>query len=330
MITRALGIGLVLFLGLVSTPVSSDAQLAVKTRRIGFLTLANSSTAAPDLGALRDGLRQLGYVAGENLALEARFADWKTDRLHGLAQELARLNVDIIVVSSTPVAQAVKKVTTTIPIVFVWVGDPVAAGLVASLARPGGNLTGLSNLNPDLMAKRLELFKSTVPRMTRVTLLATPDTAYLATQAKEAEVAARALKLTVRLVEVKAPAEFEPAFARMKSEGAEGVVIMPDAMLYVHRARLAELARKSGLATIAWRREVVGAGGLLSYGASAPTNYRRAATYVDIKILKGARPDELPVENPATFELVVNLKTAKALGLTIPAAVLRRADEVLR
>jgi len=240
MITRALGIGLALFLGIVLTTVSSGAQLATKVHKVGFLTLQNASAAAPDLAALRDGLRQLGYVEKENLTLETRFADWKADRLRGLAQELANLSVAVIVVSTTPVAQAAKHATTTIPIVFVWVGDPLGAGLVASLARPGSNVTGLTNLNPELMAKRLELFKSAVPRMTRLALLATPDTAYLTRLVKEAEVAARALKLTVRLVEVKDPAELEPAFATMKSEGAEGVVIMPDPMLYGHRARIAE------------------------------------------------------------------------------------------
>jgi len=312
-------------------PIATQAQQAAKIARLGFL--ANSSTALAHLReAFLQGLRDLGYVEGRNVVIEYRYAEGTLDRFPVLAAELVALKVDVIVAPPTPAAQAAKQATRTIPIVFAGSGDPVANGLVTSLARPGGNVTGLSGLSPELVGKCLEQLKQAVPGVIRVAVLWQPggqgeraDRDML----KEAEVAARALGIRLQFVEVRGTADFDRAFSDMTTAGAGALTVLPSNMLNTERRRLADLAAKSRLPAVYQLREYVDAGGLMAYGANLADLNRRAATYVD-KILKGAKPDDLPVEQPTKFELVVNLKTAKALGLTIPPSVLGRADDIIQ
>jgi putative tryptophan/tyrosine transport system substrate-binding protein len=271
----------------------------------------------------------LGYVEGQNLAIEYRFGDDQLERLPALAAELVRLKVDLIVAAETPAIRPARQATTTLPIVFPVAGDPVATGDVDSLARPGGNVTGLSILAPDLGGKRLQLLKEVVPGLSRLAVLWAPENPYAALVLRETEVAAQALGVQLHALMVQDAAEFERAFAEMVRECAEALSVMPDSMFYAHRRTLVALAAKHRLPVISPWREYVEAGGLMGYGPSIPGMYRRAATYVD-KILKGAKPADLPVEQPTKFELVINLKTAQALGLTIPPTLLFQADEVTR
>ncbi len=308
-----------------------DAQQAAGIARIGFL--GNSPTA---LGHLRDafvqGLRDLGYVERRNLIIEYRFAEGKLDRFPALAAELVALKVEVIVAPPTPAAEAAKQATKTIPIVFAGVGDPVASGLVTSLARPGGNVTGLSGLSPELVGKCLEQLKQAVPGISRVAVLWHPGGQSESVQKemqKEAEVAARALAIRLQFVTAPGTAEFDRAFHDMTVARADAVTVLPSNMFNNERKRLVSLATKNRLPAVFQFREYVDAGGLMSYGASLADLNRRAATYVD-KILKGAKPSDLPVEQPTKFELVININTAKALGLTIPQSVLLRADEVIQ
>jgi putative ABC transport system substrate-binding protein len=307
-----------------------DAQ-ATGITRLGFL--ANSQTA---LGHLRDafvqGLGDLGYVEGRNVIIEYRFAEGKLDRFPALAAELVALKVGVIVAPPTPAAEAAKQATKTIPIVFAGVGDPVGSGLVTSLARPGGNVTGLSGLNPELVGKCLEQLKQAVPSVSRVAVLwhpGGPGERVQKNMLKEAEVAARALALRLQIIDASGPADFERAFHEMTTARADAVTVLPSNVFNNERKRLADLARKNRLPAVFQFREYVDAGGLLSYGASLADLNRRAATYVD-KILKGAKPRDLPVEQPTKFELVINLKTAKALGLTIPQSVLAYANDLIQ
>ena len=326
---RRLGLIVTLALGFLSAPLAPDAQQPGKVHRIGILWPTSLSAGQPRLEAFRQGLRELGYVEGQNIAIEVRSAEGKVERLPGLAAKLVRLKVDVIVAAGTQAALAAKQATSTIPIVMAAVGDPVATGLVASLARPGGNLTGPSLMLPELIGKQLELLKEVVPKVSRVAVLWNSANPLGPPQMREAEGAARALRVRLQLLDVRDPNDFDTAFAAMTKERAGALLVIPDVVFVTHRARVADLAAKSRLPAVYWTRELVEAGGLMAYGANIPDMYRRAATYVD-KILKGTKPGDLPIEQPTRFELVINLKTAKALGLTIPQSVLLRADEVIQ
>ena len=297
--------------------------------RIGWLGGPSRETAQPFMGPFLQGLKDLGWIEGQNIAIEWRFAGGRAERLPGLAAELVRLRVDLIVVPSTPTAVAARNATTTIPLVTVGGNDPVSVGLVASLARPGGNITGLtSSLGPEIAGKQLELLKETVPTASRVSALWNPDTPGNGLALKEAEAAARALGVELHPVEVRRQEAFESAFAVIAATRTDALHVLADVMFLTYRARLARLAAKSRLPAMYAQREYVDDGGLISYGAKISDNFRRAATYVD-KILKGARPADLPIERPSTFELIINLKPARALGLAIPQSVLARADQII-
>jgi ABC-type uncharacterized transport system substrate-binding protein len=317
--------------GLLVAPLSAEAQQAAKIARIGFLVL-NMAAAAHPPEAFRQGLRDLGYVEGRNVVIEYRDAEGKPERLPALAAELVALKVDVILAAGETHALAAKQATKTIPIVFAVAADPVASGLVTSLARPGGNVTGLSVLAPELVGKCLEQLKQAVPGVSRVAVLWQPGGHGERTDKdmrKEAEVAARALGVRLQLVEARGPADLDRAFSDMTKARAGALTVLPSAMLFTERRRLADLAARNRLPAVYPAREYVDAGGLMAYGANVADLFRRAATYVD-KILKGAKPPDLPVEQPTKFELVINLKTAKALGLTIPQSLLQRADEVIQ
>jgi putative ABC transport system substrate-binding protein len=318
--------------GLVASPLAAEAQQAAKSARIGYL-VANLAASSHLLEAFRQGLRDFGYVEGRSVAIEYRSTEGKLERLPALAAELVALKVDVIFVGGTTAsALAAKQATKTIPIVFASSPDPVGSGLVTSLARPGGNVTGLSGLAPELVGKRLELLKQAVPRVTRVAVLWEPGFLPERTEKdmlKGTEVAARALGVRLQVVEARGPEDFDRAFSDMTKARADGLTVLSSTMFLGERRRLVDLAAKHRLPATYGPREYVDAGGLMSYAANIADLYRRAATYVD-KILKGAKPGDLPVEQPTTFELVINLKTAKALGLTIPQSVLGRADQVIQ
>jgi len=315
-----------------AAPLAAEAQRAAKIARIGYLS--------PGLAFnrhLRDaflqGLRELGYVEGRNLAIEYRDAEGKLERIPALAAELVALKVDLIFVGGgTRVTLAAMQATKTIPIVLTGIGDPVESGLVASLARPGGNATGLSSLGPELIGKRLELLKQAVPGVDRVAVLWLPGALAGRTDkdmVTAAEVAARALGVRLQFVEARGPDEFAKAFSEMSSAHASALTVLPSNRFLREHRRIVELASENRLPAVYTSREFVDAGGLMSYGANEPDLFRRAATYVD-KILKGAKPGDLPVEQATKFELVINLKAANALGFTIPQSVLAHADEVIQ
>jgi len=317
--------------GLLAAPLAAQGQEAARIARIGFLSL----NVVPNrhLGeSFRQGLRDLGYVEGRNVVIEYRDAEGKPERLPDLAAELVALKVDVIVTGGgTPTAMAAKQATSTLPIVFTSAPDPVTDGLVTSLGRPGGNVTGSSNLNPALVGKSLEQLKQAVPRVSQVALLLQPGAVPERTEKdmlKGAEVAARALGVRLQLVEARGPADFKRAFSDMTGARAGALTVLPGAMFFSERRRLVDLAAKNRLPVVYPQREFVDAGGLMSYGTNLADLFRRAATYVD-KILKGAKPADLPVEQPTKFDLVINLKTAKALGLTLPPSLLQRADQVI-
>ena len=317
--------------GAAACPLAARAQQPRKSARIGYLvaTARDDRLARKNLDAFRQELRELGYIEGQNLVIEQRFAERDFDRLPQLAAELVRLRVDIIVASPTPAAVAAKKATDTIPIVMLNTGDPVGLGLVASLARPGGNVTGLSySVGLETFGKGLELLKEAVPDLHRVAVLSNPANPAHALAIKNIEIAARALRLELQLLEARGPDEFEAAFASMAKQHAGAVVVEPDTLMISHAARIAELAIGNQLASMHAYREEVEAGGLISYGPRFSEPSRRAAGFID-KLMKGASPAELPVQQPTKFELVINLKTAKALALTIPPTLLARADEVI-
>jgi putative ABC transport system substrate-binding protein len=318
------------FLGL--GPEAAAAQQPKKIPRIGFLTLNSVAAVATRLAAFQRGLRDLGYVEGKNIAIEYRYADGKLDQLAPLLAELIRLNVDIIVTHSTETVLAVKRANQTIPIVFASAGDPVATGIVDSLARPGGNLTGLSLLSPELGGKRLELLKEAVPKVSRVAVLfwnrQSPGTSL---QLKEVEAAAAALRLRLQLVEVRGPEpkDLENAFAAITKARSGALIGLISSRFSNNRGRIAELAVKNRLPAMYGDQEFAVQGGLITYGPDSRDLFRRAATYVD-KILKGRTPADLPVEQPMKFELVINLNAAKQIGLTVPPNLLVRADRVIR
>jgi putative tryptophan/tyrosine transport system substrate-binding protein len=304
----------------------AQAQQPKKVHRIGVLS-PGSSGPSPLLDAFRQGLRELGYVEGQNVAFEYRFAEAKLEALPGLAAELVRLKVDVILTINTPASQASKNATKTIPIVFTYVADP--AELVASLARPGGNVTGLTTVATDLSGKRLEVLKETVPKIRRVGVLLNPASPTHMLIFKETDVAARALGLQLLSLGVRGSDELQNAFEVATKERVGALLVIEDLVISSHRTRILDLAVKGRLPTASQYREFAEAGGLLTYGTNLPDHFHRAAYYVD-KILKGAKPADLPVEQPAKFELVINLKTAKQIGVTIPPGMLVKADKVIK
>src|SRR6266404_3343127 len=314
---------------LLTVAVIAEAQQPTKVPRIGFLVGPSRSFFASRMESFQQGLHSLGYIEGKNIVIEYRYAEGKADRLPTLAAELVGLNVDVIVTSATPSVLAAKKATSTIPVVFVSVTDPVASGLVTSLARPGGNITGLTILAPELSGKRLELLEEAVPNVTRVAFLWNSANPAQKLQWKETRAAAQALGLQLQSLEVRNSNDFDSAFEAALKERARALIASPEPLINTHLKRIVEFAAKNRLPAMYAGPEVVDAGGLMSYSPDYTYQYRRAATYVD-KILKGAKPADLPVEQPKKFELVINLKTAKQIGLTIPQRVLGRADKVIR
>ena len=315
---------IVLAFVLLGGPLHTVAQAGSTMPQIGYL----SPGPGYPFEAFREGLRELGYVEGRNIAIERRSADGKPERLQGLAADLVQLHVDVIVTATTAATQAAQRSTTTLPIVFALADEPVELGLVTSLAKPGGNITGLTGLMANLTVKRLELLKEVSPRVTRVAVLWGPYP-FSAAVLRELENASRSLGLTLHEIEVREATELDSAFARMTTWRAEALLVLPHPMFVAQRARLAELAAKHRLPSTYHLKEFVEVGGLMSYAPDMADMSRRAAGYVD-RILKGAKPGELPVEQPTKFELVINLKTAKALGLTVPQSLLRQADKVIR
>ena len=306
---------------------SAEAQQPTKIPRIGYL---GSTSVSARTEAFRQGLRELGYVEGKNIVIEWRRHEGKVDRLPALAAELVRLKVDIIITAGAPAARAAKEATSTIPIVMTQVGDPVGSGFVASLARPGGNITGLSSLAPELSGKRLELLKEIVPKLSRVAVFGTSTNPDNAQSLREVELAAKALGVQLQYLDVLGPKDSETAFQAAVKGRAEAVLMMVSGpVANSQRPHIAELAAKSRLPVIYSGRTDVEAGGLMTYGVNNADLDRRAATYVD-KIVKGAKPADLPVEQPTKFEFVINLKAAKQIGLTIPPSVLARADKVIK
>lgn len=328
---RVLAMTLSLAIALAVAPFAGEAQQAVKVARIGFLSPGSPSDSVTllRLGAFRQGLRELGYVDGQNIAIEFRWADGKYERLPGLAAELVRLRVDIIVTYAPPAIQAAKNATATIPIVMAGIIDPVATGFVASLSRPGGNITGLSMMAPELAGKQLELVKEVLPGVKRVALLGNPLNAGTAPQVQLAQEAARALGLQLQSLEARDPDEIDRAFATMSKEQAGAVIVLTDALLVAHATRIADLAAKHRVPAVYSVTDYIEVGGLMSYGGSVHERYRRTAVFVD-RILRGAKPADLPVEQPTRFELIVNLRTARGLSITIPPSVLARADRVVQ
>jgi putative tryptophan/tyrosine transport system substrate-binding protein len=308
---------------------SAAAQQSTKIPRIGFLSASSLSANAARTEAFRQGLRELGYVEGKNIVIDWRSAEGKADRLPALAAELVRLKVDIIVSASPTATRSANEATVTIPIVMAFDSDPVGLGFVASLARPGGNITGLSTLAPEISGKLVELLKEIVPRLSRVAVLGTSTTPGYAPVLKEMELAAGALKVKLQNLDVLSPKDIETAYRAASKGRAQAVLVRGGPVLTSQRTQVVELAVKSRLPAIYNVAEFVEAGGLMTYSASITDLYRRAATYVD-KILKGAKPADLPVEQPTKFELIINLKAAKQIALTIPPNVLVRADKVIK
>jgi ABC-type uncharacterized transport system substrate-binding protein len=327
---RLTGLAVILVLSFVFAPLAVEAQVS-NLRTIGFL--GPPPSAGGLVQAFQQGLRDLGYVEGQNIRIEYRYTDvalqGHAELFPRLAAELIQLKPDVLVVSVAEAALAARNATSTIPIVMVSVPDPVAAGLVASLARPGGNVTGLSRQTRDLIGKNFQLLKETLPEIARVGALANPTNPLNSAMVAEAQDAARSLGLQIKIAEAATPTALVGAFSTLHTARVNAVVVLGGAGFYLNRTEIVDLALRNRLPSMFQNREFVEAGGLLSYAPSTVANYRRAATYVD-KILKGAKPADLPVEQPTKFELVVNLRTAKALGLTIPQSILVRADHVIQ
>jgi putative tryptophan/tyrosine transport system substrate-binding protein len=313
--------------GILAAPFGAAAQPAGKVARIGYLSSSTAAVGAGLLKAFTDGLNEHGWTEGKNIAVEFRW-EGPGKTLDSNGAELARLPLDVIVAVNTPAALAMKRTGTTLPVVFATVSEPIVTGLVRSLARPGSNFTGLTTINRELMPKRLEVLKQAIPGLARIGYLANPDYAVHKVQLEEMTATARGLGLTLHLAEARAPSELEGAFARMAAARGGALIVQQDELFRDHRAAIVELARRQRLADMYVFSIFPRAGGLMSYGANAEDLYRRAAGHVD-RILKGAKPSELPVERPSKFELVINLKTAKALGLTIPKPLLLQADQVI-
>ena len=308
---------------------SAQAQQAKKIPVVGFLSGASPSVTQSDIDALRQGLRDLGYIEEKNIVIEYRYAEGREGGLSDLAAELVRLNVDIIVTGATIAVRAAMQLTGTIPIVMAGTGDPVATGLIASLARPGGNVTGLSAFGPELTTKQLELLKETFPQVSRVLFLYNGANASTVVALKELEVAAAALGVQLQASDVRGANDIEPAFSAAARRRANGLLVLREALYQANATGIVFLAAQRKLPAIYPTRQYVDVGGLMSYGISTSDLFRRVAIYVD-KILKGAKPADLPVEQPTKFEFIINLKTAKQIGLTIPPNVLMRADKVIK
>jgi ABC-type uncharacterized transport system substrate-binding protein len=314
--------------GLVIAQPVAEAQPAAKVYRIGFLG-GTPPSAEPRLWeGFFQGLRELGYVEGQNIVIEGRYYGDRIERLPALAAELVRLKVDVIVAGASPAPEAAQRATSTIPIVMAYHSDPVGSGLVASLGRPGGNITGMSVLSRELVGKQLQLLKETIPGISRLAVLANPTVPTNVFQLKEAEAAARSMNVRLQVLQVQVADDFAAAFSAMTKDRAGGLIVLGGSMFVAERKRIVELAAQSRLPSMYPLKQFAEAGGLMTYGADNRESFRQAATYVD-KILKGAKPGDLPIEQATKFQLIINLKTAKALGLTIPQPVLARADEVI-
>ena len=322
-------VGFALMLLLSALSVSAAAQQPTKVPRIGYVDAGSPAMTGHRAQAFVQGLRDLGYVEGENIVIEYRWADGKLDRLPGFVTDLVHAKVDVIVSSASPAIRFAKEQTSTIPIVMAGVTDPVGVGFVASLARPGGNITGLTHLSPDLSGKRLELLKEVVPHLLRVAVLWNSNQPGQPAAFKETQVAAQALKVTLISMEVRNREEIERVLSAAAKERPQAMFELPDPLTFFNRQLITEFAAKHKLPAMYSFREYVDAGGLMSYGTSFPDLFRRAATYVD-KILKGTKPADLPVEQPMKFEFIINLKTAKQIGLKIPPNVLARADRIIK
>jgi putative ABC transport system substrate-binding protein len=315
---------------LLATPHAAPAPQTGKVSRIGLLSSASPSAGADRLLAFKQGLQALGYVEGQNLTIEYRWAEGRDDRLPALAADLVRLKVQMIVTQGTLATVEARKASATMPVVFAVAGDPVAAGLVGSLTRPGGSVTGLAVMGAEMTAKRLELLREAVPGVTRVAALWNPGNASSRPELQQTDAAARTLGIQLQSVEVRDARLLEPAFTAMTKEKAKALIVLSDSMLFGQRVRIADLAVQHRLPAIAWTPEFAETGRLLMvYGPNVAEMHRRAAAYVD-KILRGVSPADLPVEQPTKFELVINLTTAKTLGLTVPSSLLQRADRVVQ
>ena len=320
---------ILVLVALLALGVIAEAQQPKKVPRIGFLGASSASVLAARIEAFRQGLRDLGYVEGKNIVIEWRSAEGKLDRLPALAAELVRLKVDVIVTTGPAPTRPAKEATSTIPIVMAFDNDPVGNGFVASLARPGGNITGLSTLAPEISGKQLEVLKEIVPRLSRVAVLGSSTTPGNAQSLKETELAAGAFGVKVQYLDVRDPKDIDTAFQATGKGRADAILVLTSPVFNPYRTEIADLAAKNRLPAIYSTPEFVEDGGLMTYGVSLTDLYRRAATYVD-KILKGAKPVDLPVEQPTKFEFIINLKAAKQIGLTIPPNVLVRADKVIK
>jgi len=314
---------------LLGAPLAVDAQLAAKMPRIGLLSLNSQESSRSTVDAFRKGLRERGWVDGQNIAIDVRYADGMVDRLPTFAAELIRLKVDVIVTTSSATTQAARDATRTIPIVMAVSADALGEGFVTSLAHPTGNITGLTFLTgPEIAGKQLELLKAVAPAASRIAVLANPTNRAHASLTRELQVAARTFGVQLQVVDARSPDQVNAAFAAMTKGRAEALVVLTDAMFFGQRRGIVDLSAASRLPAMYHQREFVDAGGLISYGASIPDMSHRAAAQVD-KILKGAKPGDIPVERPTQFELIINLKTAKALGITVPQSVILRADQVI-
>jgi len=314
---------------LLATPLAARAQQALKIPKIGLLTLSTAAAATPLVEAFRQGLRELGYVEGKTFALQIRYGEAKAERLRELARDLAALKMDVIVVGQDQAIAAVKREAGTIPIVMSNSSDPVGTGFVASLAHPGGNITGLSNISPELSGKRLELLRQVLPGLSRVAFFWNPEVRGNLLDYKETEGAARSLRVELQSVEVSSVEDLDRGFSAVMAQHAQALILPAgNAVAFSKRAEIASFAQRNRLPTMYPNKDNMDAGGLMSYGPSLSAMYHRAAIYVD-RILKGAKPADLPVERPTKFELVINVKTAKALGLTIPLSLLHGADQVI-
>ncbi len=326
--TQMMGLAiLVLTLCLIASPLAAEAQQAGRIFRVGFLGNSTAVLEANLVGPFRQGLRDLGYIEGSNVQIEYRWAEGKYERFPALIAELIALKVDVIVTAGTPAALAVKKAT-SIPLVMVAVGDPVGTGLAATLSRPGGNATGLSSIAPDMEGKRLELLRELVPKVSNIAVLWNPANLFHVGSSKQARDAAQVIGIRVQFFPARSSEELSGAFVAIVKDRPHALIVFADRVFLHDRARIVDFAAKNRLPAVVTHQELVDSGGLMSFGANYPDMHRRAATYVD-KILKGAKPGDLPIEQPSRFELVINLKTAKALGLTIPALLLFRADRVI-
>jgi putative ABC transport system substrate-binding protein len=323
------GIGFILALGILLGPLAAQAQQTGKVHRIGFLGNSTAVLEANLVGPFREGLRDLGYVEGRNILIEDRWAEGKYERFPSLIGELIAQKVEVIVTAGTPATLAVKKATTSVPLVMVAVGDPVGTGILPSLSRPGGNITGLTSISPELDGKRLELLREVIPNVSHIAVLWNAVSPLQVVAERQTQAAARVLRMKVLSLGVRTEKEIEDAFVVLVRERPGALLVLADRLFLHHRARIMDFAAQHRLPGVHAYRELVEVGGLMSFGPSYADMHRRAAYFVD-KILNGAKPGDLPVERPATFELVINLKAAKALGLTIPQSVLLRATEVIQ